>query len=143
MATVKNAFEYQIDNLIKVFNSWGKGLAWKNHPNRLHDGTYVKGQGEPFDYIFITKHKTFCFDAKQTEQEKWHLQPKDIKQAKNLLVLENIGIDSFFLVYFFQRKAYRKIRPSKIIKKTISFEEMEEFKFDKEVRKCLDLEEDS
>ena len=134
-----NALEYQIDSFVKRFNSQKKGLAWKNHPNRLHDGKYVAG--EPFDYIFITKHKTFCFDAKQTIQDHWQVKQKDIKQAKNLLVLENIGIDAFFLIYFFKFKNYRKLKASKffeINKKTIKFEKMEEFKFDAEVKKCLE-----
>ena len=48
--------EGQIDKLIDtVIRSgfWGQ----KNHPQRLYDGTYVKG--EPFDYYIFTTQTTW------------------------------------------------------------------------------------
>lgn len=96
-----NYLESQIDKLIEKVNNMGFH-AHKNNPERLTDGTYISG--EPYDYdLFLPNYKA-CFDAKMCESEKWHMQPKDIKQTNYLKKCKNSGMEAFFLVYFSKTK---------------------------------------
>lgn len=105
---MKNDFEYQVNKLVSYINKNELGFAWKNHPCRLHDGKYI--EGEPFDYIFLTKKAKCVFDCKETHSDKYNILPKDIKQAHNLLACTiSPSIESFFLIYFYKYKTYRKL----------------------------------
>lgn len=130
---MKNNFEYQIDKLIEYLNNSYKAYGWKNHPKRLHNGKYI--EGEKFDYIIISKSYKCAFDAKETTQDKWIMDKKDIIQAENLRALSLQGIDCFFLIYFYKKNKYYKL-PIKnmfdriLIKKTWHIEDMENFKLE-------------
>lgn len=104
---MKNNFEHQINKLIKRLIESNKAIGWKNNPDRLHNGKYIKG--ELFDYIIFSKQYKCCFDAKETIKLYWQAELKDIKQAKNLLLTKKHGMDSFFLVYFYSTKKYGKL----------------------------------
>lgn len=96
-----NYLENQIDKLIKKVNDIGYH-GHKNSPERLNDGTYISG--EPYDYdLFLPNYKA-CFDAKMCEADKWHMQPKDIKQTNYLKKCKNSGMEAFFLIYFSKTK---------------------------------------
>lgn len=98
---MKNNFEYQINKLCNYVNTIGYH-AHKNHPERLNDGKYIKG--EPYDYeIFLPEYKA-CFDAKECKSKSWSFKDKDLKQAEQLKHCKNTGMDAFFLVYFYQYK---------------------------------------
>ena len=71
------AFEKQINKVCDYINSIG-GFASKLSPERLYDGTYIKG--EAFDYIVLMKEYKACFDAKYVSVTVWRMQPKDIRQ---------------------------------------------------------------
>lgn len=124
---MKNDFEYQINKLVEYINKNKLGFAWKNHPHRLHDGKYIKG--EPFDYIFLTKNIKCVFDCKETHKENYNILEKDIKQAYNLLAcLISPGVESFFLIYFYPYKTYRFLNIEKFFeilsqRKNIQFED--------------------
>lgn len=93
-----NQLENQIDKIITYINNNDVGFGWKNHCNRLHTGKYISG--EPFDYIILTAKYKIVFDAKETISNKWQVKQKDKKQAINLLKCYNVGMESFFLIYF-------------------------------------------
>jgi hypothetical protein len=129
---MKNDFEYQIDKLIKYINDNKLGHAHKNHPNRLFNGKYIGG--EPFDYEIFTKDHKYVFDAKETHSAKWKILNKDIKQAKNLLACHNAGLEAFFLIYFYQKKEYRRLNIIDFIeivksRKYVGFDDCDTFKF--------------
>lgn len=128
-----NNFEYEIDKLIEYLNNNGLAFGWKNHANRLHNGKYISG--EPFDYNIVSENYSCFFDAKETKSNKWIMQPKDIKQYENLKRLYSYGFDTFFLIYFYERKKYYKLSIINMIplrKKTWYPEEMENnFKLEK------------
>jgi penicillin-binding protein-related factor A (putative recombinase) len=104
---MKNFLEYEINKLISYVNDNNLGFGWKNHPNRLYNGTYV--DGEPFDYVIFTRKHKYAFDAKQTEQSVWNICKKDKVQAYNLLKLSKSGINCFFLIYFISPKKLVRI----------------------------------
>lgn len=104
---MNNYLESQVDKLIDFIIKSEIGFGWKNHPNRLFNGSFV--QGEPFDYCILTKFKHVCFDAKETEKTVWNIAKKDIIQAKNLLAASKSGIECFFLIYFITSKQLVKI----------------------------------
>lgn len=107
MITINNDFETYINRLINAINKSGAGFGWKNHPERLKSGKYIKG--EVFDFIILSKHYKCVFDAKMTHRDKYIIMNKDLKQANNLLSTWNTGIDSFFLIYFFNQENYGKL----------------------------------
>ncbi len=125
---MKNEFETMIDRLIEKVNT-GYGLGWKNHPNRLHNGKYIKG--EPFDYTIILNNGTIlCFDAKGVHSDRWKVLDKDIIQLNNLIKIRNSHTKCFFLVYFYPLKTYKIIMADKLAlllqtTKTIKHEEFE------------------
>lgn len=89
--------EGQIDKLIDTVirrGFWGQ----KNHPQRLYDGTYVKG--EPFDYYIFTDRIRWAFDAKECRGKSWPIRKKEITQTNNLLHLKRCGFEAFFVVLF-------------------------------------------
>lgn len=109
---MKNEFETIIDRLIEKVNT-GYGLGWKNHPHRLHNGKYIKG--EPFDYTMILDNGSIlCFDAKAVHSTKWKVLDKDIIQLNNLLKIQNINTKCFFIVYFYPLKQYKIIMVNKL-----------------------------
>lgn len=59
--------------------------------------------GESFDYeIFLPNYKA-VFDAKEVKTNKWHMQPKDIKQCNELKKCKNAGLKAYFLIAFEER----------------------------------------
>lgn len=91
------SFEAQIDKVIEYIEK--KGFhGHKNNPQRLEDGTYIKG--ECFDYEIFLPNRHDCFDAKQCKDDKWHILKKDIKQANELKKCKNAGCNSYFLICF-------------------------------------------
>ena len=133
---MKNDFEYHVNKLIKHINLNKTGFGWKNHPNRLHTGQYVKNEGEPFDYLIITNKKIYAFDCKETHSETYKILEKDIRQAYNLLactISENV--DAFFLIYFYKQKNYKKLKVELFFKileerKHIKYSDCEFFKLE-------------
>lgn len=91
------AFEKQINKVCHYINSIG-GFASKLSPERLYDGTYIKG--EAFDYIVLMKEYKACFDAKYISGTVWRMQQKDIKQCNNLKKCKNAGLQAYFLICF-------------------------------------------
>ena len=91
------SFEKQIEKVCEYVEKIG-GHAHKNHPKRLQDGTYIKG--EPFDYeIFLPNYKC-VFDAKECKTDTWHIVKKDILQANELKKCKNTGLNGYFLICF-------------------------------------------
>ncbi len=92
---------YQFENQIKKVCDYVEaigGHAHKNHPERLQDGTYIKG--EPFDYeIFLPNYKA-VFDAKECKTKKWHMVDKDIRQCDEMKKCKNAGLKAYFLICF-------------------------------------------
>lgn len=90
-------FENQINKVCDYVEALG-GHAHKNHPDRLQDGTYKKG--EPFDYeIFLPNYKA-VFDAKECDTNSWSMKPKDIKQCDEMKKCKNAGLKAYFLICF-------------------------------------------
>jgi len=104
---MNNYLEYQVNKLINFIIENEIGFGWKNHPERLYNGSFVKG--EPFDFCVLTKHKYVCFDTKETDKHVWNITKKDKIQAKNLYSVMLLGIESFFLIYFITHKKLLKI----------------------------------
>jgi penicillin-binding protein-related factor A (putative recombinase) len=104
---MNNYLESQINKLLNFINENEIGFGWKNHPNRLYNGSFV--QGEPFDYSIMTKYSKMCFDAKETDKTVWNITKKDLIQAKNLYSVGLSGIESFFLIYFINSNELMKI----------------------------------
>lgn len=91
------AFEKQINKVCDYINSIG-GFASKLSPERLYDGTYIKG--EAFDYIVLMKEYKACFDAKYVSGRVWRMQPKDIRQCDAMKKCKNSGLKAYFLICF-------------------------------------------
>ena len=91
------AFEKQINKVCDYINSIG-GFAIKLSPQRLYDGTYIKG--EAFDYIVLMKEYKACFDAKYVSGTVWHMVDKDIKQCDEMKKCKNAGLKAYFLICF-------------------------------------------
>lgn len=91
------AFEKQINKVCDYINSIG-GFASKLSPERLYDGTYIKG--EAFDYIVLMKEYKACFDAKYVSGTVWRMQPKDIRQCDEMKKCKNAGLKAYFLICF-------------------------------------------
>ena len=90
-------FENQIQKVCDYVEAIG-GHAHKNHPERLQDGTYIKG--EPFDYeIFLPEYKA-VFDAKECKTRKWRMVEKDIRQCNEMKKCKNAGLKAYFLICF-------------------------------------------
>ena len=90
-------FENQIKKVCDYVEAIG-GHAHKNNPERLQDGTYIKG--EPFDYeIFLPNYKA-VFDAKECKTRKWQMVEKDIKQCNEMKKCKNTGFKAYFLICF-------------------------------------------
>lgn len=90
-------FENQLEKVCEYVEKIG-GHAHKNHPERLQDGTYIKG--EPFDYeIFLPNYKA-VFDAKECKTNKWHMVEKDIRQCDEMKKCKNAGFKAYFLICF-------------------------------------------
>lgn len=104
---INNYLENQVSKLIEYINKTEKGFGYKLHPNRNHKGVYISG--EPFDYCIHTANKVYCFDAKQTINNKWILLKKDKQQAITLKKLKSLGIETFFLIYFITENKLMKI----------------------------------
>lgn len=131
---MKNDFENRINRLIQVINNSGRGFGWQNQPKRSHTGTYL--EGEPFDFIILSPEYNCVFDAKMTQDDKYKIMKKDIKQANNLFLCYWTGMDSFFLIYFFSKKEYRKIHILDFLnilenRKFIKFEDCKEFRLER------------
>ena len=90
-------FENQIQKVCDYVEAIG-GHAHKNYPERLQDGTYIKG--EPFDYeIFLPEYKA-VFDAKECKTRKWRMVEKDIRQCNEMKKCKNAGLKAYFLICF-------------------------------------------
>lgn len=112
------SLESQIDALCANVNALGYH-AHKNHPHRLASGTYI--EGEPYDYEVFLRYDGgrlyhACFDAKECDDEVWHMKKKDLVQAENLKHCQNAGIDAFFLIYFIPLKRLLKIEAETVVK---------------------------
>ena len=105
-------FENQLEKVCKYVEAIG-GHAHKNHPERLQDGTYIKG--EPFDYEIFIPNRHDCFDAKQCKTNTWKIVEKDIKQANELKKCKNAGLNAYFLICF-ENKDVRAIDVDDVIK---------------------------
>ena len=96
---------YQLEN---QFKRWFKFLndngvfAIKLQPERTDSG--IRVNGEPFDAIIISKGKTYCFDLKESQSEKFSLLNAKLHQVKYLKICQDNGAESFFLVYFYTSK---------------------------------------
>lgn len=99
MAAGGKFLERQVDDLVKYTINSGF-FAHKLKPNRTHNGVYIKGQGEPFDFIFLLRDCCLAFDAKETVTDKYNIRDKDIKQLNNLKKAKNAGADAFLLILF-------------------------------------------
>ena len=85
----------------KILNEYIKKIGFhghKNQPQRLEDGTYIKG--ESFDYEIFLPNRHDCFDAKQSKTDTWHIVNKDIKQTNELKKCKNAGCNAYFLICF-------------------------------------------
>lgn len=135
---MKNAFESEINKLVKYINNIGY-FSTKLHPNRNHVGKYIAG--EPFDYIILLPDYKACFDAKQMSGDRWNFEDKDIMQADNLKKCKNTGIDAFFLVYFIKKKRMVKFDVDVFIetlgagRKSLKFIDGEEWKINEKLKK--------
>ena len=99
----RNRLEKKLDEYCKFLNA--KGIhCHKNHPFRLHDGTYIKG--EPFDYEIMT-NPVKVFDAKEVSDNYLRIGTKERMQLKALLDCQKSGHDAFFLIWF---SKYRKLK---------------------------------
>lgn len=54
------------------------------------------------------------FDAKECQGPVWYMKDKDIKQAENLKHCKNVGLDSYFLI-FFENKEVKQIDIDSVI----------------------------
>lgn len=104
---MNNYLEYNINQMINFINKNNLGYGFKLHPNRNYKGVYISG--ESFDYIILTPANIFCFDAKQTINDRWVLKKKDKKQALNLIKISKFGAKSFFLIYFIKYNKLMKL----------------------------------
>lgn len=133
---MKNILEYNVNKLIDYLNSKKLGFGFKLHPERLHDGKYITG--EAFDYIIITKHKTFYFDAKVVSTSRiWTPVKKDITQAINLKKIKELNKNyvCFFLIYFKLEKEIRYLEIDEFYKlkignRSIKLKDTKKFNFE-------------
>lgn len=97
----------------------------KLHPHRLHTGKYI--EGEPFDYIVIMDGVTYCFDAKEQNND-LYFKEIPVHQFNDMLKAEKHGATVFFLIYFKKEHKLRFVHPSIIMrdnKASVSSEEVE------------------
>lgn len=97
----------------------------KLHPHRLHTGQYV--EGEPFDYILIMEGTTYCFDAKE-QNDDLYFKEIPMHQFNDMLKAEKHGATVFFLIYFKKHHKLKFVHPSTIMrdnKASISSEEVD------------------
>lgn len=99
-------------NLNKLFSRLPI-FAKKLHPNRLHSGKYV--EGEPFDYLILREGETFCFDAKECNQDALYAKNIPLHQFNDLLQAEKHGAIVFFLIYFVKVQQLCFIHPKTIL----------------------------
>jgi penicillin-binding protein-related factor A (putative recombinase) len=85
----------------------------KLHPNRLHSGKYI--EGEPFDYLVIFDGITYCFDAKEQEDD-LYFKEIPIHQFNDMLKAEKHGAKVFFLIYFKKEHKLKFVHPSIIMR---------------------------
>lgn len=97
----------------------------KLHANKLHSGKYV--EGEPFDYLVLLDGITYCFDAKE-QNDDLYFKEIPLHQLNDMLKAEKHGAVVFFLIYFKKHHKLKFIHPSIIMrdnKASISSEEVE------------------
>lgn len=99
-------------NLNKLFASLPVFYK-KLHPHRLHTGKYI--EGEPFDYLLIMEGETYCFDAKE-QNDDLYFKEIPIHQFNDLLKAEKHGAIVFFIIYFTNVKKLCFIHPSVIMR---------------------------
>lgn len=101
--------EKNLDRLLSRLPLFHKKL----HPNRLHSGKYV--EGEPFDYLVISDGVTYCFDAKEQEDD-LYFKEIPIHQFNDMLKAEKHGAVVFFLIYFKNHHKLKFVHPSTIMR---------------------------
>lgn len=85
----------------------------KLHAHRLHTGKYI--EGEPFDYLLMMDGVTYCFDAKE-QNDDLYLKEIPMHQFNDLLKAEKHGAVVFFLIYFKHTRSLHFIHPNIILK---------------------------
>ena len=84
----------------------------KLHPHRLHTGQYI--EGEPFDYLVIMNGVTYCFDAKEQNND-LYASEIPMHQFNDMLKAEKHGAVVFFIIYFKKEHKIKFVHPSTIL----------------------------